>query len=296
MKFCTHCGNQLQPDVRFCASCGAPTSIATQNLSEQVGRSQPGRYVNSPTPGISGEVKLPNTQRRIVGVWYIITLVFLIGIFVPSWLGIDGMDGGFGISFFCGFLVMIGLIVIFIYRARAKQMDKILSGEGKVAYWQYSQEEWLRFVFADFEEERVMKRNLFFLIAGISAIVGIVLAFLVEEPIIILIIIASLIILISIPAYLVPRHRFKKLKNSKAEAFITENGLIVGKMFHTWIGMGARLDRVSMNTEAEPNMVEFTYSMPARHGRQTEVARVPVPQGKINEAVTIVSHFNNRQV
>lgn len=92
-------------------------------------------YENSRIPGITGEVKLPTTQRRIVKVWYMITLVFLIGIFVPSLLEIDGMDGGFGISFICGFLVMVGLIVIFIYRARAKQMDKILSGEGKVAYW-----------------------------------------------------------------------------------------------------------------------------------------------------------------
>ena len=140
-----------------------------------------------------------------------------------------------------------------------------------------------------------IKRNMFLLVAGISVIVGIALAFLVEQPIIIAIIIIGIILLISIPAYLVPRYRFSKLKSSKAEALITENGLIVGKMFHTWIGMGAKLDRVAMNTEAESKMVEFTYSMPARRGRQTEVARVPVPQGKIDEAVAIVSHFNNSQ-
>ena len=295
MKFCTHCGNLLPPDVRFCSGCGAPISIVTQNLPETAERIQPGSYVNSPVPGISGEVMLTNTQRRIVNVWYFITLIFLVGIFVPSWLEIDGMDRGFGISFFCGFMVMVGLIVIFIYSARSKQMDKILSGEGRIAYWQYPNDEWYRFIIADFEEERIMKRNLFFMVAGISVIVGVVLAFLVEQPIIIVIIIAGIILLVSIPAYLVPRYRFSKLKNSKAEALITENGLIVGKMLHLWIGMGARLDRVSMNMEAEPKMVEFTYSMPARHGRQTEVARVPVPQGKIDEAVALVGHFNNRR-
>ena len=191
MKFCTHCGNQLQPDVRFCASCGAPTGIATMNFGDMAEKNQTNSDVNPSVPGIIGDVRLPNTQRRIVNLWYIITLIFLVGVFVPSWFEIDGMDGGFAISFLCGFLVMVGLIVIVIYRARAKQMDKILSGEGKMAYWQYTQEEWYRFVIADFEEERVMKRNLFFLIAGISVMVGIVMAFIVEKPMIILIIIIS---------------------------------------------------------------------------------------------------------
>lgn len=296
MKFCTNCGNQLQPDVRFCASCGAPTPIATKNLADQAGKSQVRNYVNPSLPGITGDLRLPNTQRRILNVWYFITLIFLIGIFVPSWLGLDGMDGGFGLSFLSGFFVLVGLIVIFVYRARAKQMDKILSGEGKVAYWQYSSEEWYRFVIVDFEEERMMKRNLFFLVTGISVIVGIVLAFLVEKPFIILLIIAGLIILISIPAYLVPLYRFKKLKNSRAEALISKNGVIVGRMFHLWIGMGARLDQVSVNVETDPKMIEFTYSMPTKNGRQHETARVPVPQGKIDEAISITESFNHHQL
>jgi hypothetical protein len=36
---------------------------------------------------------ISNTQRRIVNRWYLITLVFLIAIFLPSQIGIDGMDG-----------------------------------------------------------------------------------------------------------------------------------------------------------------------------------------------------------
>ncbi len=294
MKFCTHCGNQLQSEVRFCPSCGSPTGFAMQNTAEQVGRSQPTSYVNSPTPGLTGEMKLPNTQRRILNVWSIITLIFLLGIFVPSWLEIDAMTDGFGLSLLSGFFAFVGLIVVFIYRARANQMDKILSGEGRIAYWQYAPEEWFRFVAADFEEERVVKRNLFFLVTGISVIVGIVLAFLVEEPTIILMIIPGIILLISIPAYFVPRYRFKTLKNSKAEVLISKNGVIVGKMFHLWIGMGARLDRVSINAEADPKIIEFSYSMPARHGRQSETARVPVPQGKFDEAVAVVQQINSR--
>ena len=65
-----------------------------------------------------------NTQRLIVNKWYIITLVFLMCIFLPSILGIEGMDGGYGISFLAGFMVMVGLIVIVIYRVRAKQMER----------------------------------------------------------------------------------------------------------------------------------------------------------------------------
>lgn len=296
MKFCTRCGNQLQPDVRFCASCGPPTPIATKNFADQAGRSQTSRNVGPDLNDNARDGKLPNSQRRIVNVWLFITLIFLIGIFLPSWIGTDAMGDGFGLSLLSGFFALIGLIVVFIYRSRAKQMDKILSGEGRIAYWHYAPEEWFRFVVVDFEEEREMKRNMFFLVAGISFIVGIVLAFLVEEPMLILIIIAGIILLVSIPAYFVPRYRFRTLKNSKAEAIISKNGVLVGKMFHLWIGMGARLDRVSINVETDPKMLEFSYSMPTKNGRQHETARVPVPQGKIDEAIAIAESINHHQI
>jgi len=238
---------------------------------------------------------IQNTQQRIVNLWYIITLIFIVGVFIPSWLGIEGMDGGFGLSFLAGFAVIVGLIVIVVYRQRARQMDKILSGEGRMALWRYTTEEWIRFVSEDFKIEKTEKRNLFLLILIISLIIGILMLAVIKDPII-MIIIAGIIGIVAIPAFWAPRYRFRKLKHSQAEALISENGVIVGKMFHLWTGLGATLDHVSINSGTDQNIIEFTYSMPARTGRQSITARVPIPYGKFEEAIEIVKTIQKDRI
>ena len=233
---------------------------------------------------------MPNTQRRIVYLWVILTMVFVTAIFIPSMIGLNGMDGGFAVSFIAGFMVIVGVIVILFYLQRAKQMDKILAGEGKIVLWRYSREEWNRFVTADFEDEKKIKNSLFRVIVVVSLIVCLFLMILLRDPLIILIV-AGIVLLVSIPAYWAPRYRHRKLLQSEPVALIAENGVIVGQMFHLWVKQGASLDSVSINTKVFPNQLEFTYSMPARHGRQETVARVPVPSGQSDTAIGIFNHF-----
>jgi len=190
-------------------------------------------------------------------------------------------------------MVMVGIIIIFVYRSRAKQLDKILSGENRIALWKYSPEEWIRFVEADHEADKKLKRNLFYTIAVISIIVGILLTAVNKEPIF-MVIIAGIILIVAIPALWAPQYRFNKLKNSEAEVLISEKGLIIGKIFHLWLGLGASLDSVSLSIDTDPVIIIFHYSMPTRTGRQVEEARVPVPWGKYDEAVKIVNYFNSR--
>jgi ABC-type multidrug transport system fused ATPase/permease subunit len=151
----------------------------------------------------------------------------------------------------------------------------------------------MRFVAADFEDEKKAKKNLFIMVAVIAAIVGVLMTIVLQSLLIVLIIIGIMVV-VAIPAFLVPVFRYRKLKSSEAEALIAENGVIVGKMFHLWVKLGARLDGVSLNTAEEPDIIEFNYSMPTRNGRQEEVARVPVPFGKLEEATRIVEHFKNK--
>jgi hypothetical protein len=233
-----------------------------------------------------------NTQRRVVNIWTILTLIFIVCMFVPSWLGIPGMDGGFAISFFAGFMVMVGLIVVIIYKSRAKQMAKILSGEGRVATWHYTAEEWMRFAAIDFEQEKKLKRNLFWIVVGISIVVGLGLYAKVED-IIVAPIILGIIAIVAIPAIWAPRYRYNKLKTSEADVVISNNGLVVGTMFHLWVKLGASLDRISFTTDTNPMILTFEYSMPTRTGRQTEEARVPVPYGQYDEAVRVYNYFSS---
>jgi len=206
---------------------------------------------------------------------------------------LDGFDGGFAMSFIAGFMVIMSLIVILIYRSRANQLDIILSGEGRVAVWKYMPEEWSRFVTIDFEEEKKSKKFLFILVSVICVVIGIILMIVVKD-VLILFISLGIIPIVAIPAFLAPRMRYKNLLVSGPTVLIAENGVIVGRMFHLWVKLGARLDQVVLVTDENPPILEFHYSMPTRNGRQEETARVPVPYGKMDEAEKIGNYFANR--
>lgn len=289
MNFCTKCGNQLKPGARFCGSCGESISQSPQGSpSNPVIQSS-----RKPDLPPQQDYRIPNSQRRIVNLWLFLFALFVFCVFLPSLIGMDGFEGGFFISFLAGFAAIMSIVVILIYRSRAKQLDKILSGEGRIAVWRYSSDEWMRFVSRDFEEDKKMKRMLFFLISGIAVVVGILLIINFQDLLFIPIIL-GIIAIVAIPAFLAPHFRYRKLQKSEAAVLIAENGLIVGKMFHLWVKLGAQLDQVVINSEEEPVLIEFTYSMPTRNGRDVQVARVPIPKGKYEEACTIANYFTNR--
>ncbi len=293
MNFCTKCGNPLNPNARFCGSCGTTINVSGSN-SVAFNVSDPLPTKTGTSPQMSNlNFSMKNSQRSVVNIWLILMAVFVFCVFVPSIIGLDGFGGGFFMSFMSGFLAIMSVIVILIYRSRAKQLDKILKGEGRVAVWQYAADEWLRFIAADFEEEKKSKKMLFFVVAIIAVVVGLLLMISLDNTLV-LFIALGIIPIVAIPAFIAPRYRYNKLKNSEAKALIAEKGVIVGKMFHIWIGLGARLDSVILNSEVNPAMIEFTYSMPTRNGRNTNVARVPVPRGKYEEACRITDYFSNR--
>ena len=293
MNFCTKCGNQLKPDARFCGVCGEKLIPVQQTTMNETFQNLSGQQVLKPFPTSNLDFSMKNSQRRIVNLWLILMALFVFCMFVPSIIGLDGFDGGFAMSFTAGFMVIMSLVVIFIYRSRARQLDKILTGEGRIVVWRYSQDEWIRFIAADFEDERKSKKMLFFIVAVIAIIVGILLMISFKDPLA-LFIALGIIPIVAIPAFWAPRARYNKLKNSEPKALIAEKGVIVGKMFHLWVNLGASLDEVKINSEAEPDMIEFTYSMPTRNGRDVQVARVPVPKGKLDEATKIGEYFSSR--
>jgi hypothetical protein len=236
---------------------------------------------------------MKNSQRQVVNIWLCLMTFFVFCIFLPTLIGLDGFDGGFAISFVSGFMAIISLIVILVYHSRANQLNLILSGEGRIAVWNYSPQEWTRFVEKDFEEDKKLKRMLFFLIAGISVVIGIILG-LAHRDFIFIPIVMGIIALVAVPAILAPRYRHKKLQHSQMQVLIAEKGVIVGNMFHLWVKLGASLDEVTMEYGGETNLIDFKYSMPTRNGRQEEVARVPVPYGKAEEAERIVTYFQGK--
>ncbi|MDO9255728.1 MAG: zinc ribbon domain-containing protein [Bacteroidales bacterium] len=293
MNFCPKCGYQLKPEASFCGSCGENINPIQQTTTAEMFQSSVSDQLSPKLKVSDQDFNMKNSQRQIVNLWLILLAVFIFCIFLPSIIGLDGFDGGFAMSFTSGFMVIMSLVVIFIYRSRAKQLGKILKGEGRIAVWNYSQDEWIRFIAADFEDEKKSKKMLFFIVAVIAVVVGIILMISLKD-VLALFIALGIIPIVAIPAFWAPRARFNKLKNSEPKALISEKGVIVGKMFHLWVNLGASLDKVMLSIEENPEMIEFTYSMPTRNGRDVQVARVPVPKGKHYDAEKIIDYFNSQ--
>jgi hypothetical protein len=87
----------------------------------------------------------------------------------------------------------------------------------------------------------------------------------------------------------VRKHRLK----ARAEVRIGEDGLLLGNEFHQWRGWGARLEQCEVDT-GHPPFLAFTYSTPAKHGRQINTVRVPIPRNHDDEAAGLVAHFQQK--
>lgn len=290
MSYCNYCGTPLKTGAKFCNHCGQKIEAPVVDEAVARLRTENPRSELKPTDGNKFEMK--NTQRRIMNLWVFLLFVFIFLIFLPGIIGLDGFDGGFALGFVSFFMVIMSVIIIFIYRSRAKQLDSILSGEGRIAVWFYHPDEWTRFVEGDFAEDKKVKRTIFYIISGISVVIGILLTIRYQD-ILIAEIVLGLIAFVAVIAFVAPYFRLKKLRKSKPQALISEKGVIVGRMFHLWVKLGASLDAVCWNDENPgTRMIEFTYSMPTRNGRDQQIARVPVPEGMAAEAQQVFEYFS----
>lgn len=231
-----------------------------------------------------------NQQWRVVRVWGVLTILFFASCFLPGLAGIDGMDGGFAIITICGFLVICGMVVISVYSHRARQLDKMINNDQNLARWEIEKSLWIQYISLDFAEDKSISKGTFILIAIISLVIGIALSLLFQD-ILMLFICLGIIVMLIIPAFTFPWFRKRKKLKNPALVIISENSVYVGGTYFNWDMLGARLNKVQMDTSGQPLILRFNMSYPARTGIENYEIRVPVPPGKVEEALRIQAHF-----
>jgi len=227
--------------------------------------------------------KPPNLQWRVVRVWAVLAMLFLLGCFAPGFFDLDGMDGGFAIITICGFLVVCSLVVIGVFRHRARQLDQMLIHDQNLAMWEIEKPLWAQFVSLDFSEDKAISKGTFLLVLVITVVIGIVLSFLFED-ILMLYICLGIIAMLIIPAFTFPWFRKRKKLKNPALVIISENSVYVGGSYFNWDILGARLNKVALDTTCEPVIMRFNMSYPARTGIEQYEIRVPVPANRLEEA------------
>ena len=231
-----------------------------------------------------------NPQRRTAIMWWIITVLAVFAIFAPSIFGMDGMNGGYAISFLSLVFAITSLVVAIMYQGRAGALDRILRGENRLAHWKYDPSEWQIYAEKEYTREKRDKRSLFYLVAAICLVVGVVFSLTHRDAgWVILEGLGILLVLIAIVAFTTTRYNYWMNKKYLGEAYISPDGVYLNRQLHLWRGWGASLDGVSYNEEEK--FLAFRYSTPNRNGRSDYTLRVPVPSGKEPEARRVLASF-----
>lgn len=100
-----------------------------------------------------------NNEWRAARVWITLTLLGIGACFVPDAAGMDMMSGGYAVIWVSAFLAVVCAVSAIIYLRRAVLLDRLVAGKDLLAHWTYTEDEWLRFVDADFHAEAREKRG-----------------------------------------------------------------------------------------------------------------------------------------
>jgi hypothetical protein len=234
-----------------------------------------------------------NPPRRSALVWGGILTAGIIIIFFPTIIGLDGMSGGYAISTGGVFVSILGLVGTIVYLRLAKSLDRITLPENILAYWTYSSEEWKSYTEFEHRVDASGKRNLFFLVAAISVVVGIIFYAMVQDDLLIIaLIILGIIAMTGITAYLSTLAAYFHNKKYLGETYIALDGVYLNRQVHVWRGLGNRLEEISFDEDEGPgSRIIIEYSAPGTHNRNSYSVRIPVPPGKESTAKGLVKQI-----
>jgi hypothetical protein len=214
-------------------------------------------------------------------------------IFIPEIVGIDGMEGGFAISFVSFFITICAIIVAVMYLGFANKVDKILRGEGVLAHWTYTSDYWSDYTEKEYEAEKSEKKGLFLTITGFALFFGIL--FWVLDPeagFLVFLVMLALIGLVGFAWRFSAWYTYKQNIGGVREAYITKDVVFMNKKLYTWNTVFTSFDEVKKKNNQGLSLLVFRYTTASRAGPQTYIIRVPIPHGQEELAMKIVEQIN----
>jgi hypothetical protein len=228
-------------------------------------------------------------------VWWIVTAISLLGIFITLLVDTDISSGGVLIVVTCILLAITGVIIAIIYSIRAEKLGRILRGDNLLVHWTYAPDEWQQYAEEEYTRQRASNKTLFIIITIVTTVCGF--GYWIFNPSIAqwaLIVMAGVIALTGFIAWFTPFYNHRQNKNNQGQAFFTNHAVYINRQLHDFTGLGSNLEKTEIKGDQQ-QFIEFTYSAPTRSGRQTYQARIPVPQGKEVEARDLVDRYNSQQ-
>ena len=216
-------------------------------------------------------------------------------IFLPGWIGMDGMNGGYAISFVAIFITISAAVVTLFFRKRATVLDNILASKNLLAHWTYQPDEWQHYADTEFHEQTSLNKGLLLVMAAWALFFG-GLCWIVDHEGggFVFVLMVGLILLLATVAFGLPRLRYRRQRRGPGEAWITPSAVYFDGNLLNWNSWGTRLENVAWREPKGnvPAQLEFEVSYVSRAGRQSQTLRIPVPSGREYEARTVLSQFS----
>jgi hypothetical protein len=234
-----------------------------------------------------------NKPRKVIRNALVITAMMTAGAFITAYSGMDGMKGGYALIFIFAFLAMSSFVTAMVYIPRAREFDRLVNEMKPLAHWTYSDMEWNSFIKEDLKETIAVNKATLRLVIIVSLVVLAGLLLVYKDNLFILII-AGIIGMLTITAFVAPRIRSYFLKKGEHEALVGERAAIIGGTFQTWTQLGAYLIGTDIYEESEIPVLHIIYEFPTLQSTQQEIVRIPVPKGKMEEARKIIEILKNQ--
>ncbi len=236
-----------------------------------------------------------NPPRRTTLISLFIAIMAVVTFFIPVVAGIDGFDGGYAISFASLLIGCVAVVVAIFYFNLASKLDRILRGEGLLAHWTYTPEQWTEYSQKEYAEEKSEKKGIFLIITAFALFFGILFwAFDPEAGFYVFLTMIGLIGLVAFVWQFSAWHNYRQNMGGVREAYIGKSGVYMNKKFISWQAYFTSFDGVTQENKRGMSLLVFRYTAATRTGPQTYTTRVPIPPGQEENAKNIAQQINQQ--
>jgi hypothetical protein len=225
-----------------------------------------------------------NPARKVALYCWIGSALGVVMFIYPLACPIETYGAGYALLFAATVVFLSAVISGILFTRLAGKFDAMFSGEGLLAHWTYSPEEWARYAEVEHQRNKAGKRRLFYLSAGITVAVSAALSIVKQETWQVMLFMApGLIAFMAIVAYVSVVSEHRRNRKHLGEAWIGTRGAVLNRDVHYWKLPASFLHSV-IYREGDDPYLELEYSAQAGYGRGFYTARIPIPRGREDEA------------
>ena len=235
---------------------------------------------------------LKNNARKWANFSIFITIAGLIMIIA----GITIDDYDYYWMIFVGLILFLTFLICFlIFSSQARHLEKMFRGENILAEWSFDQSNQL----LKAEEQYLKSKQRNKILLGIVAFFFVVISALFavfgfdsfEDAAGFLGIMLAVLLLISLVALTAPGFAFRRMQKAPPLVFISREGAWVMGEFAKWKGAMSSTHYVEYILDRRKAVIIVHFSIFQRYGFQRHECRIPVPDGRADEAQMVAAEI-----